>query len=203
MNPWLTSGRSPLLVTTAMGCALLLTGCAHPGPSGSGASHPTGAPTTGAATGSAGTTSTRTLPALDGVYVADVTPAELLSHGSPDALDENFGHFVWVFDNGINVQGQESPHACTWSVHSVTDHRNGLFTVSTLAAGGIAPNNGNAKVGEPDGTLRWTLYRGILTLQPTSPERFWIKPFRQVSRTPTLTWFSHRCPPPAGALKPG
>jgi hypothetical protein len=137
------------------------------------------------------------------VYIADVTPAEVLSHGSPDALDENFGHYVFVFENGINVQGQESAHACTWSVHLVISQGPDVITLPTLAAGGIAPNNANAKVGEPHDMIRWSLYRGVLTLDPFSPERFWIKPFRQVSRTPSVAWFSRRCPPPADALKRG
>jgi hypothetical protein len=88
-------------------------------------------------------------------------------------------------------------------VHSVTIQGPGVITLPTLAAGGTAPNNANAKVGEPVDLIRWTLYRGVLTLDPFSPERFWIKPFRQVSRTPSLAWFSHRCPPPADALNRG
>ena len=190
-------GSVGALLATAAACAPVLGGC---GTSQSGAPAGPGGAT---ASSRSRTTAGRVLPALDGVYVSDVTAAELLSHGSTDALDENFGHFVWVFDNGINVQGQESAHACTWSVHSVTDDHHGSFTLSTLAAGGIAPNNANAKVGEPDGTQRWTLYRGVLTMVPTRPETFWIKPMRQVSRTPGNAWFSHRCPPPPRWLKRG
>lgn len=189
---------APILLAAGTTCALALAGC--------GGNAATGTSPTWRSAGASMSRSApagRVLPALDGVYVSDVTPAEVLSHGSADALDENFGHFVFVFDNGINVDGQESAHACTWSVHSVIIHGPGVITLPTLAAGGIAPNNANAKVGEPVDLIRWTLYRGVLTLDPYSPGPFWIKPFRQVSRTPSRAWFSHRCPPPADALKPG
>lgn len=194
-GPRTRPGTVALSVATGLTCALGLAACGNSAATVTSNEHQQVGPST---TGSK--SSGRELAALDGVYVSDVSPAEVLSHGSPDLLDENFGHFVFVFDHGINVQGQESAHACTWSIHAVTDRGPGAIALPTMAAGGIAPNNANAKVGEPEETLHWTLHRGVLTLDPYSPDRWWIKPFHQVSRTPSLGWFSRRCPPPADAL---
>src|SRR5690242_11939249 len=77
-------GSVGALLATAAACAPVLGGC---GTSQSGAPAGPGGAT---ASSRSRTTAGRVLPALDGVYVSDVTAAELLSHGSTDALDENF-----------------------------------------------------------------------------------------------------------------
>jgi TRAP-type C4-dicarboxylate transport system substrate-binding protein len=135
---------------------------------------------------------------LDGVFESNVTAQELLSHGSPDATPENIGHIVWVFDRGRVVQGQESKDGCTWGY--------GTFAVSgeqvtfdMINGGGIAPNNAQTKPGD-HGVMAWNFYHDILTLTPTVPERYWIKPMRRVQTTPTAALFSRRCPPPAAAF---
>jgi TRAP-type C4-dicarboxylate transport system substrate-binding protein len=135
---------------------------------------------------------------LDGVFESNVTAQELLSHGSPDATPENIGHIVWVFDRGRVVQGQESKDGCAWGY--------GTFAVSgeqvtfdMINGGGIAPNNAQTKPGD-HGVMAWNFYHDILTLTPTVPERYWIKPMRRVQTTPTAALFSRRCPPPAAAF---
>jgi len=136
--------------------------------------------------------------ALDGVFESTVTAEEVLSHGGGPVVAENIGHFFWVFDRGRIVQVQESKDACTWGygTFAVTGDR---LTNDMIKGGGIAPNNATAKPGE-HGVMAWSIYHDVLTLTPTEPERYWIKPMRRVHVTPSSALFSRRCPPPASAL---
>jgi TRAP-type C4-dicarboxylate transport system substrate-binding protein len=135
---------------------------------------------------------------LDGVFESNVTAQELLSHGSPDATAENIGHIVWVFDRGRVVQGQESKDGCTWGygTFAVSGRQ---ITFDMINGGGIAPNNAGTKPGD-HGVMTWNFYHDILTLSPTVPGRYWIKPMRRVQTTPTAALFSRRCPPPDAAF---
>jgi hypothetical protein len=69
--------------------------------------------------------------------------------------------------------------------------------------GGIAPNEAYDKPGEFF-VFDFSAYRDTLTVKPVkgeiSPLNFRVKPWRRVSDTPSLRYFSKRCPPPAAAL---
>jgi TRAP-type C4-dicarboxylate transport system substrate-binding protein len=135
---------------------------------------------------------------LAGVWRMDTGRAA----SAPDFQDENWGHWIFVFDRGRFADTQENPHACTWGY--------GTFTVSGrrttwrfLDGGGDAPNNAQNKPGE-EFAFGLSVFRDTLTLTPVkgaiSPGNFRVKAWRRVSSTPSRAYFSDRCPPPPAAL---
>lgn len=140
-----------------------------------------------------GSSSASATPAvLDGVYRKTLTPVQAHSK-----VDENFGTFVRVFDNGRFAITQESRKACTWVFGTyLVRGKNIHFLVQD--GGGIAPNNAGGKPGEAV-DLQWNLYRGSLSL-PSPPGQGPVEfgAYRKLSATPSSHYFSHRCPPPKG-----
>jgi hypothetical protein len=133
--------------------------------------------------------------ALDGVWRMDTGP-------SSDGLAENWGHWIFVFDNGKFADTQENHDACTWGYGTFSvraDQTSWKFT----DGGGIAPNNATNKPGEFF-VFGLSSYRDTMNLTPVpgqiSPENFRAKPWRRLSSVPTRRYFSKRCLPPAQAL---
>jgi TRAP-type C4-dicarboxylate transport system substrate-binding protein len=141
---------------------------------------------------------------LDGVYVVNVARSDLARVGDvADAIPENLGHYVYVFDNGRFAFTQEDAQACTWQYgrYSVK----GKLTSWTFIDGGWtkAPNRAANKPGEFF-EFRWSLYRDTLTLGPvagaTSPPPNYVDPWHRVSTHPSRSYLSKDCPPPKAAL---
>lgn len=133
--------------------------------------------------------------ALDGVWQMDTA-------SSPDVEDENWGHWIFVFDHGRFADTQENKAACTWGYGTFSvrgDRTSWKFT----DGGGIAPNNAMNKPGEFF-VFGLSSYRDMLRLSQVqgeiSPLNFRAKPWRRLSSTPTRRYLSKRCPPPAEAL---
>jgi TRAP-type C4-dicarboxylate transport system substrate-binding protein len=133
--------------------------------------------------------------ALDGVWKMDTA-------SSPDGVDENWGHWIFVFDHGKFANTQENKAACTWGYGTFSvrgDRTSWKFT----DGGGIAPNNATNKPGEFF-VFGLSAYRDTLKLTPVqgeiSPLNFRAKPWRRLSSTPSQRYFSKRCLPPAEAL---
>jgi TRAP-type C4-dicarboxylate transport system substrate-binding protein len=147
---------------------------------------------------------------LDGVWQVTDTAAELRAAPVTSAGDvadvepENYGTWTLVLDRGRFAITQEDRLACTWGygTFAVTGNRiEWLFT----DGGGIEPDGSANKPGEFF-TFRWSLYRGVLTLSSVagavSPSNFRVKPWAMISTTPSPSYLSKRCLPPAGALPP-
>jgi TRAP-type C4-dicarboxylate transport system substrate-binding protein len=120
----------------------------------------------------------------------------------PEGLDENWGHWVFVFDRGRFAITQENKTSCTWGYGTYAV--NGTRMSWTFEdGGGIAPNNAMNKPGEYF-VFDFSLYRDTLELSAVpgqiSPLNFRAEPWRRLSTTPTTEQFSKRCPPPAFAL---
>ena len=135
---------------------------------------------------------------MDGVWRMDTVRAS----ATPDYLDENWGHWIFVFDRGRFADTQENAKACTWGygTFTVTGHRT---TWHFLDGGGIAPNSAQNKPGE-EFTFGLSVFHDTLTLTPVkganSPGNFRAEAWRRVSSTPSRSRFSRRCPPPPTAL---
>jgi TRAP-type C4-dicarboxylate transport system substrate-binding protein len=136
--------------------------------------------------------------ALDGVWRMDTDP----SAAGREGLDENWGHWIFVFDHGKFADTQENPKACTWG-YGTFAVRGNQTSWNFTDGGGIAPNNAMNKPGEFF-VFDLSSYRDTLTLKPVpgeiSPVNFRAKPWRRLSSTPSRRFFSKRCPPPAEAL---
>lgn len=133
--------------------------------------------------------------ALDGVWQMDTAP-------SSDGVDENWGHWIFVFDHGKFADTQENRAACTWG-YGMFSVRGDQTSWKFTDGGGIAPNNATNKPGEFF-VFGLSSYRDTLRLSPVhgeiSPLNFRAKPWRRLSSAPTRRYFSKRCPPPAEAL---
>jgi TRAP-type C4-dicarboxylate transport system substrate-binding protein len=120
----------------------------------------------------------------------------------PDIEDENWGHWIYVFDRGSFAITQENQTACTWGYGTFAVDGNRMSWTFT-DGGGIAPNNATNRPGEFF-VFDVSTYRDTLKLTPVegeiSPLNFRAKPWRRVSGTPSRRHFSKRCPPPAPAL---
>ena len=144
------------------------------------------APTSGAAT------------EIDGAWSMD-TDREA---AAPEYLDENWGHWIYVFDRGRFAYTQENETACTWGygTYAVDGNR---MSWTFEDGGGIAPNNAMNRPGEYF-VFDFSAYRDTLTVTPVdgeiSPANFRAEPWRQLSDTASREHFSERCPPPAAAL---
>jgi hypothetical protein len=120
---------------------------------------------------------------------------------APDFLDENWGHWIFVFDRGRFAITQENHNACTWGygTFSVDD---GKTTWRFTDGGGKAPNGANNKPGE-EMAFAVSLFRDTATLKPVqgavSPPNFIAEPWRKLGR-PSRGRLSTHCLPPAAAL---
>lgn len=133
---------------------------------------------------------------IDGVWTMDTDAAY------PDIQDENWGHWIYMFDRGRFAITQENETACTWGYGTYAVHGNRMsWTFEN--GGGIAPNNAMNRPGEYF-VFDFSAYRDTLTLTPVegeiSPLNFRAKPWRRLSHTASPESFSKRCPPPAAAL---
>jgi TRAP-type C4-dicarboxylate transport system substrate-binding protein len=142
---------------------------------------------------------------LEGVYEADTSKADLLATRATDIdiTPENWGHWVYVFAGNRLAYTQEDAESCTWAYGDVSVQGDS-FTWRILDGGYTrAPNLAYNKPGELF-RYRWSRYRDTLTLFPVpgsvSAENFRAKPWHLVSTTPTRSYFSTDCPPPAEAL---
>jgi TRAP-type C4-dicarboxylate transport system substrate-binding protein len=135
---------------------------------------------------------------IDGVYEMTTTR----SAAAPDFNAGNWGKQIFAFDRGRWAYTQENKYACTWGygTFTVTAHEM-AWTVTDGGASGpnIAKNN-------PGELFRfgWSLYRDTLRVTPVkgaiSPENVLAKPWRLISATPSRSYLSKRCHPPASAL---
>jgi TRAP-type transport system periplasmic protein len=134
---------------------------------------------------------------LDGTWRMDTGR----SASAPEFLDENWGHWIFVFDRGRFAITQENKTSCTWGYGTFSvegDKTTWRFT----DGGGDAPNGAENKPGE-EFSYRLSIYRDTATLSAVqgaiSPGNFNAKPWRRLGR-PARASFSPRCPPPAPAL---
>jgi TRAP-type C4-dicarboxylate transport system substrate-binding protein len=143
---------------------------------------------------------------LDGVYEVDVSRSDLVRAGDAgDAIPENLGHYVYVFDGGRFAFTQEGARACTWQYGKLGIH--GKRMTWDFIDGGAppakAPNHGYNHPGDFF-EFKWSLYRNTLTLAPvagaTSPTPSFVNPWHRVTTTPSRSYLSKDCPPPAAAL---
>jgi len=125
------------------------------------------------------------------------------SAAAPEFLDENWGHWIFVFDGGRFAITQENGTSCTWGYGTYEvdgDQATWRFT----DGGGQAPNDAENKPGEQF-SYRLSAYRDTITLAPvkgaTSPPNFNAEPWRRIG-SPSRAKLSRRCPPPAEALAP-
>lgn len=145
------------------------------------------APTSGAA------------PEIDGVWTMDTDRQA----AAPENLDENWGHWTYVFDRGRFAYTQENETACTWGYGTyAVDGKRMSWTFED--GGGIAPNNAMNRPGEHF-VFDFSAYRDTLTVTPVegeiSPLNFRAEPWRKLSNTASREYFSEHCPPPAAALR--
>jgi len=120
----------------------------------------------------------------------------------PEYQDENWGHWIYVFDRGRFAFTQENETACTWGYGTYAVHGNRM-SWTFEDGGGIAPNNATNRPGEYF-VFDFSAYRDTLTVTPVegeiSPVNFRDKPWRLLSHAASPESFSKRCPPPAAAL---
>ena len=123
------------------------------------------------------------------------------SASAPEYLDENWGHWILVFDRGRFAITQENKTSCTWGYGTFSvdgDTTTWRFT----DGGGEAPNDATNKAGEQF-SYRLSIFRDSATLSPVkgavSPANFNAKPWRRLG-PPARAKLSRRCPPPAQAL---
>lgn len=143
---------------------------------------------------------------LDGAYRFTMTDGMLQAAGAdPGELNpSNIGTFTFVFDRGRFAETTENPQTCIWESGSVSVTGSRLSLLYS-AGGGTPPGTANSP-GEQF-TLGWSLYRDSLTMRRVpgvvSPTPLVAAPWLRVSTTPSRSYFSKRCPPPANALPPG
>ena len=140
---------------------------------------------------------------LDGVYRFKLDYAQLeAAHPGPGEINSgNVGMFTFVFDRGHFAETAENPQVCTWEYGTVSVAGSKL---SLLYSGGGGIPAGTANQPGEQFTLGWSLYRGSLTMRRVpgaiSPTPFVATPWLRVSTTPSRSYLSARCPPPANAL---
>jgi TRAP-type transport system periplasmic protein len=135
---------------------------------------------------------------IDGVWEMTVTKEELAKVFDPaDVVPENYGHFLYVFDQGHFALSQESELACTWEYGNyIVDGEQ--VNVTMIDGGGLAPSGALAKPGER-WVYRWSEYRDQLTLNALSPITLTV-PLSKVDEKPSMSIFPDRCAVPAEAL---
>ena len=137
---------------------------------------------------------------IDGVWTMDTDSTAAGAEGQ----DENWGHWIFVFDRGRFAITQENETSCTWGYgrYALNGAR---MSWSFEDGGGIAPNNAMNRPGEYF-VFDFSTYRDTLTLTPVegqiSPLNFRAEPWRRLAETASTEHFSKHCPPPAAALNP-
>ena len=134
---------------------------------------------------------------LDGTWRMDTDR----SAAAPEGLDENWGHWIFVFDRGRFAITQENRASCTWGYGTYTVDGDGT-TWRFTDGGGQAPNDAENKPGE-EFSYSVSVYRDTVTLGPVkgaiSPTNFDAEPWRRIG-SPSRARLSRRCPPPDAAL---
>jgi TRAP-type C4-dicarboxylate transport system substrate-binding protein len=150
--------------------------------------------------------SSATPVSLDGVYDVDVSRRDLVRAGDAgDAIPENLGHYVYIFDGDRFAFTQESPQACTWQYGKLGVHGKRMTWnfINGGAPPGKAPNHGYNHPGDFF-EFKWSLYRDTLTLAPvagaTSPTPSLVNPWHRLTTKPSRSYLSGDCPPPKAAL---
>jgi len=187
----LRAGVSPSSAQETLSCAGQRTGEAAP-------TSPANPPSASASPPPAGSHT-----ALDGVYEADTTLAEMTA-ASDDPVElepENWGHWVFVFDHGRFAYSQHNGPACTWAYGTFTVTANQL-ELSFINGGGFRPGMTNKPGDLFD--YRWSRYRDLVSWSQVpdaaSPVQWTVRPFHLISAVPTPRFFDAHCPPPATAL---
>jgi TRAP-type C4-dicarboxylate transport system substrate-binding protein len=140
---------------------------------------------------------------LDGAYKFTITYGDLQAAGAdPGELSAgNVGTFTFVFDRGRFAETAENPQTCAWDYGTVTV-AGAKISLLYSDGGGTPPSAANSP-GERF-TLGWSLYRDSLSMRRVpaaiSPTPFVAEPWLRVSTTPSRSFLSARCPPPANAL---
>lgn len=143
---------------------------------------------------------------LDGAYRFTMTDGMLQAAGAdPGELNpSNIGTFTFVFDRGRFAATTENPQTCIWGDGTVKVAGSEISLL--YSDGGGTPRDQANSPGEQF-TLGWSLYRDSLTMRRVpgvvSPTPLVAAPWLRVSTTPSRSYFSKRCPPPANALPPG
>jgi TRAP-type C4-dicarboxylate transport system substrate-binding protein len=146
------------------------------------------------------TTSPSPSAPFDGTYQM-VTTEQESRKADPNVPPENWGNWIFVFGRGRFAITQENAAACTWGygTYVVTGRR---VEWRFIDGGGIAPTDSQNKPGEHF-LFGWSRYHDTMTLTPVagaiSPQNFIAKPWHRLSATPTDSYLSKRCPPPAEA----
>jgi TRAP-type C4-dicarboxylate transport system substrate-binding protein len=137
---------------------------------------------------------------LDGVYQYSVTLADLKAAGAdPTELTaSNIGKTTFLIDRGAFAMTIVNPKACVRAFGTLRVSGDKLITYFFSYGGGGPGATPNVF------TFYWSLYRDLLTLRrvpgATSPTNAIAKPWRRVSITPSLRYFSKACPPPTNTL---
>jgi hypothetical protein len=140
---------------------------------------------------------------IDGVYQYTLNYAELeAAHPDPGEINPgNVGTFTFVFDGGHFAETVENPQVCNWDYGTVSVTGSKLSLLYS-GGGGIPATSAN-QAGDQF-TVGWSLYRNSLTMRrvpgAVSPTPFVAEPWLRVSTTPSRSYLSARCPPPADAL---
>jgi TRAP-type C4-dicarboxylate transport system substrate-binding protein len=137
---------------------------------------------------------------LDGVYQYSVTLADLKAAGAdPTELTAtNVGKTTFLIDRGAFAMTIANPEACVRAFGTLRVSGDKLITYFYSYGGGGPGATPNIF------TFHWSLYRDLLTLRrvpgATSPTNAIAKPWRRVSTTPSLRYFSKACPAPTNTL---
>lgn len=142
---------------------------------------------------------------IDGVYTLTTTYEQELAAGDPHPIEENYGNYIFVFDNGRFAFTQEQGESCTWAYGRIrVDGDKLIWDVED--GGGQAPNNAYNKNGERF-AYSWSLYQEVMTLGfapgELSPEPFLAAEWHRISETPDASALNQKCPPPAEAFPAG
>jgi hypothetical protein len=135
---------------------------------------------------------------LDGVWEMDTKYGD--EHSDPTPMPENYGHWIFVFDNGRFAETQAYLGACTWGAGTFTVKGSEMAWAFTDSGGIPSPGNQPGEFFR----FRWSIYRDTATVSAfpgaISPQNFFGKPWHRISTVPSARYLSKRCPPPASAL---
>jgi hypothetical protein len=106
---------------------------------------------------------------LDGTYRMHISTAQAVrqASGAPP-VDENRGDFHYVLDRGRFSMTQKFGRSDRYT-RGVYVVRGDRFTITIQQSGGVRPTGSDEKPGEVF-DLKWSLYRGRLSLRPWHPE---------------------------------
>lgn len=137
---------------------------------------------------------------LDGTYTGDTTAEDLRAQGKPerDVVEENWGHYVLVVQDGRYAITQENGAECTWVYGQW--RMDDEWVRQTVGGGGGPSTHGTLNRPGEDFLFRWTEFDGTLHLTMPITDGPPDQPWTRVSTTPDLTAFPERCPPPPQAF---